>query len=418
MSSHPRSRPKTRQILVLVLVCLGLAASAVAQTEQAIYNFTNAPNPAPNLTADSAGNLYATIWPVTVFQLSPSAAGDWTFTTLGEAPGDVSSLAVDKNGNVFGTTETGGVVTPVCPQGCGTIFEFSQVGGTWQETTISQFAQGAGNQIAPTPLGITLGKNGVLYATAKYAGKFGAVYALVPQSDGSWKLALVYQFQGGADGERPNGSFAIDKQGNLYGTTEAGGLDIANCAAVTGISTCGTVFKLTPPASGGTWTKTTLYEFTGPPNDGNFPNGGLLRDAAGNIYGTTRYGGASFNDEGTAFKLTSSAGTWTETVLHSFSNKPDGYEPIGLTAVPGGVLYGVTGLGGAYKGGTIFQLANSGGTWTEKVVYSFQQGDSLQGSEPDSNLVYLSGVLYGGTSTGGTGSNCTFGCGVIYQITK
>jgi uncharacterized repeat protein (TIGR03803 family) len=424
MSSYPSRRPSTRRILVLMFLCLGLAVSAVAQKEQVIYNFTNVANLAPNVTADSAGNLYGTLWgQFTVFQLSPATSGGWTYTALGQSPGNVSSLAVDKSGNVFGTTETGGIVTPICPQGCGTVFEFSQVGGSWQEVTIFQFAQGAGNQIAPTPLGITIGKNGVLYAAAKYAGKFGAVYALVPQSGGAWKLVLVYQFMGSSDGEYPNGSFALDTQGNLYGTTLAGGVDTANCDDGTGFTTCGTVFKLTPPVSGGPWTKTTLYEFTGPPNDGNFPNGGLLRDASGDIYGTTRFGGASFTDQGTAFKLTPSGGTWTETVLHSFSNKPDGYEPIGLTAVPGGVLYGVTWAGGAYSGGSVFQLANSGGTWSEKVVYSFQQGAPPQGSDPDTNLVYLSGALYGATSGGGTGSGtaCSggdHGCGVVYQLTK
>jgi uncharacterized repeat protein (TIGR03803 family) len=424
MSHQPNECPGIRRILVLVFLCLALGAFALAQNEQVIYNFTGISNPAPYLTADSAGNLYGVLWwQGTIFQLSPSESGVWKYTAIGQAPGDVTSLAVDKSGNVFGTTSTGGIVTPVCPQGCGTVFEFSDDTGSWRIGLLFEFAAGKDSQTPPNPVGITIGKNGVVYAAAKYAGGFGKIYALVPQGYGQWKFVPVYRFQGGADGEYPNGSFAIDNQGNLYGTTVAGGIDTSNCDDGAGYTTCGTVFELTPPASpGGAWTKTTLYEFNGPPVDGNFPYGGLLRDASGNLYGTTWFGGATFTDKGTVFELTPSSGAWTETVLHSFSG-PDGFEPIGLTAVPGGVLYGVTWLGGADGAGAIFQIAKAGGTWTEKVIYSFEQGAPPQGSDPDTNLVYLSGALYGATSAGGTGSGtgCSggnYGCGVVYQITK
>jgi uncharacterized repeat protein (TIGR03803 family) len=422
MSFQPKICSSIRRVLVLLVFFLGLAGLAFAQNEQAIYNFTGASNPAPSLTADSAGNLYGVLWSQdTIFQLSPSESGVWKYTAIGQALGDVSSLAVDKSGNVFGTTTTGGIYTPVCPQGCGTLFEYSDSSGSWGIGLLFEFAAGKDSKTPPNPVGITIGKNGIVYTAAKYAGGFGKIYALIPQGSGGWKFVPVYRFQGGADGEYPNGSFAFDDQGNLYGTTSAGGIDSANCNTGTGYTTCGTVFKITPPASrGGAWTKTTLYEFNGSPIDGNFPNGGLLRDAAGNLYGTTRFGGASFTDQGTAFKLAPSSGTWTETVLHNFSNTPDGYEPMGLTATPGGVLYGATWAGGAYSGGAAFQLANSGGAWTERVIYSFPQGASPQGSSPDTNLIYISGALYGATSAGGTGtgSGCTYGCGVVYEITK
>jgi uncharacterized repeat protein (TIGR03803 family) len=413
----PGSYPKTRQLAALVFLCFGLARLTSAQSFQVIYDFQ--PRHANVLISDNAGNLYGAEMggdPANeVFQLSPGTGGAWTYTTLGAAPGTVSSLAMDNVGNIFGTTITGGIVTTICIEGCGTVFELSKSGGSWQETTIAEFTQGPGNQVPPNPNGITIGKNGVLYGAAE-AG-FGAIYKLVPplQQGGAWKLVRLYQFQGGADGEYPNGPFAIDNQGNLYGTAQQGGIVNSSCY----FHTCGTVFELSPPASvGGPWTKTTLYEFSGPNVDGDAPVGGLSRDALGNLYGVTSYGGPSPYVSGTVFELSASSGMWTETILHGFTGKPDGLEPFGLTATPDGSLYVVTFYGGAYNGGAIFQLVNSGSGWTEKVIHSFSENNLAGGYSPDTGVIYTSGALFGETAYGGTNGGCGNGCGVIYQITK
>jgi uncharacterized repeat protein (TIGR03803 family) len=140
----------------------------------------------------------------------------------------------------------------------------------------------------------------------------------------------------------------MDTSGALYGATYSGGVNGG-----------GTVFKLTPPTSGGNWTETTLYNFTGG-NDGGFLSSSLLFDASGALYGTTEYAGSS--GYGSIFKLTpptTTGGRWTETVLHTFGgfNASDGaYPAAGLIADASGALYGTTYSGGASNDGTIFQL--------------------------------------------------------------
>jgi uncharacterized repeat protein (TIGR03803 family) len=172
----------------------------------------------------------------------------------------------------------------------------------------------------------------------------------------------------------------LDSKGNLYGTTSGGGTGTA-CQ-------CGTVFELSPGSNGG-WTETVLHSFSSSASGGSIPFGGLVSDSKGNLYGTTPFGGASF--QGTVYELSPGAsGTWSESVLYSFTGGTDGGSPYSsrLSVDSAGNLYGRTNSGGAYGFGVIFELiAGSNGTWTEKVLHNFT-GDN-DGTNPPCQFTHL-----------------------------
>jgi uncharacterized repeat protein (TIGR03803 family) len=205
------------------------------------------------------------------------------------------------------------------------------------------------------------------------------------------------------DGETPYGSLVADSSGNhLYGTTYQGGAN-----------GFGEVYELTN--SGGTWSQTVIYSFTGTSNsDGAYPYDGLLLDSSGNLFGTTLYGGAS--NEGSVFELSKSGSTWKETVLHSFDNisGSDGSNPYGaLVSDAAGNLYGTTQGGGKLGGGIVFQLKASNGKFTYKVIHGFTTSAS-SAYFPYSALVVDSknGYLYGTTYYGGI----VWNVGAVYQL--
>jgi uncharacterized repeat protein (TIGR03803 family) len=240
------------------------------------------------------------------------------------------------------------------------------------------------------------------------------ILMVAPVAWGQSKFKTLYTFMGGADGSGITAGLVFDQMGNLYGTT-AGGGDLSDCGA----SGCGTVFKLTPNGDG-TWTKSVLHFFNG--GDGLAPVGGLIFDQAGNLYGTTVQGGSGrgqicrhgFAGCGTVFQLTPNKdGSWTESVLHSFSGG-DGLAPQGsLIFDPNGNLYGTTGSGGDLKNcdsgcGTVFKLTPNGdGTWTESRIRTFHGG--ADGSLPGEELIFdKGGNLYGMTELGGAGDGTVF----------
>jgi uncharacterized repeat protein (TIGR03803 family) len=190
----------------------------------------------------------------------------------------------------------------------------------------------------------------------------------------------------GADGGMPTAALIQDLAGNLYGTTSSGGG-----------SGLGVVFKLDT-----TNTEIVLHTFTGP--EGAVPHGGLVLDGAGNLYGTTSSGGAS--ELGTVFKIDT---TGTESVLHSFTGSPDGAQPYaGLVIDNSGNLYGTTKSGGAFGFGTVFKVDTTG---TESVLHSFAGGVS-DGADPTARVILdATGNLYGTTFSGGTS-----GKGTVFKL--
>jgi uncharacterized repeat protein (TIGR03803 family) len=218
------------------------------------------------------------------------------------------------------------------------------------------------------------------------------------------------RFSGGVDGSTPyaNAGLIFDASGNLYGTTSLGGTHMG-----------GTAFELAPDGKGG-WQESVLYSFCSVTNcaDGTDVLGGVIFDTSGNLYGTT-YGGGAAN-AGTVFKLTrQSAGNWTENVIYSFTGKSDGRHPFaGLVFDSSGNLYSTTGFGGNHAMGTVFRLTpHPDGSWTESVLHSFT-GRSDGGGPLGGLILDGSGNLYGTTTTGGNSTNCgNVGCGVVFQLT-
>ena len=405
----------TAGLAIFMLALLVSGARAAAQTETTLYSFgvttRDADVPWAGLTFDGAGNLYGitadggTFGSGAVFELSPQAGGGWkekvlhSFNNTGNGGYfPQGALVMDGAGNLYGTTGFSGA------HSAGTLFELlPQAGGVWSGKVLHQFGGTAMDGSSPEA-NLIFDNAGNLYGTTYGGGAHhgGIVFELSPATGGFWTEKVLHTFNGSKDGAAPHGGLLFDAAGNLYGTTVSGGTYQG-----------GTVFELTPVA-GGRWTEKVLHNFSDTTSDGGFPEGSLILDAAGNLYGTTLGGGATGN--GTVFELTSSAGgTWTETVLHNFVNDgTDGFLPVSnLIFDAAGNLYGTTNGGGAYKFGIVFKLMSSvGGSWTETVVHNFNN-NGTDGTTPQSNLIFdAAGNLYGVASQGGA-----HGGGTVFEIT-
>jgi len=354
--------------------------------------------------------------------------------TDGEVP--EGNLIFDSSGNLYGTTRYGGVQTG---GGYGTVFELSLNGsGGWSENILYRF-QGSSDGAYPTG-NVILDEAGNLYGTtvgggsvASCSGGCGTVFELSPSQTGGWTETVLYRFGAySGDAANPVGGLIFDKSGNLYGA--AGGGQYV-CNSFYQVS-CGSVFGLKPNGVGG-WTESVLYSF-GTGSDGNTPNAPLIFDAAGNLYGTTEYGGGTsqctynvVSGCGTAFELSpNGSGGWTATVLYAFQSGTDGAEPeAGPIFDKSGNLYGTTysggntqagwcGLGGQDRCGTVFELSpNGSGGWKEAVLYNFQAGSD--GSQPLAGLIFdQSGNLYGTTFNGGNSTGCygAAACGTVFEL--
>jgi uncharacterized repeat protein (TIGR03803 family) len=356
-------------------------------------------------------------------QASPVA--EWTenalypFTGGADGSNPQANLIADAKGNLYGTTYFGG-------SGYGVIFKLSppkKVGTAWSETPLYAFTGGAdGKYPAFGPL--AMDTKGNLYGTTVQGGAYGSgvVYQLTP----SGTYNVLYAFTDGADGGYPECTLIIDRKGNLYGMTSTG-----------------VVFRLSAPARGGTpWNETVLYTFTGG-TDGGYPLANLVMDKAGNLYGTTYFGGdtnitngSSLPGAGVVFELSPPASRgkpWSESVLYTFQAGADGgYPDASLILDTQGNLYGTTQYGGNTNitngngmpgAGVVFELSPPFGVgipWNETVLYTFQGG--ADGGYPQAGVVMdKPGNLYGTTPFGGD-TNITNGInppggGVVYKLT-
>jgi uncharacterized repeat protein (TIGR03803 family) len=269
-------------------------------------------------------------------------------------------LAIDEAGNLYDTTVSGG--TGACAGGCGGVFKLAppaQAGGAWTESVLFNFS-GSFDTGGGTSGGITMDAHGSLYGTT-FSGSgspSGTVFRLTPTTGGKhWTHTVLYAFAGGVDGADPEAEVVFDKNGNLYGMTNYGGSGSPNCFGVA----CGTVFQLMPTPSG-PWMHTVLYSFNGG-KDSGYPERTLTLDEAGNLYGTTSIGGdpscGGGTGCGTVFRLSppaSELGQWTETILHRFTGGKQGIGPGGLTFGKDRLLYGPAGTGAIDIDGLIFAV--------------------------------------------------------------
>ncbi len=380
------------------------AGSAVSET--VLYSFCQQTNcadgsgPAAGLTATTQGGLYGTtenggnvVNAGVAFLVSITGGTGLLHVFQGGAMDGAVPFAPlfrDKSGNFFGTTLLGGASNK------GTVFERSAA-GTYRLRHAFNGSDGSGPEA-----GVVADSAGNLYGTTETGGanNGGTIFVLTP----SGILTTLYNFCGMtacADGKLPHAGLIGDANGNLYGTTVEGG------ASTCVFGGCGVVFKI--HADGTNYT--VLHSFAGGTGDGSYSFAGLSADPSANLYGTSPSGGA--NNEGTVFTIHPDGSNYA--VLYNFcslASCADGTEPDGGVILDAaGNLYGTTQFGGANNSGAVFALTPSG---TETVLYSFcQSAGCADGSNPSGNLVALgNGSLYGTTFSGGTNN-----AGTVYQLT-
>jgi uncharacterized repeat protein (TIGR03803 family) len=395
------------------LACLAVLATAVTSWAQSasysvVYSFQCDPDgdgatPEGDLIADSAGNLYGTtsfggIYGYgTVFKVSANGTETLLHSFAGPpTDGRVPSagLVMDSAENLYGTTTRGGA------HDGGTVFEISAQG---LESILYSFTNGKDEG---DPVGsLMLDSNGNLYGTTTGQDDPGIYYGTVFKLSASGRITELHTFAGPPDdGALPQSGLIHDSAGNLYGTTVLGGA-----------YEDGTVFELSRAG-----TESIFYSFTGG-SDGDAPSANLLRDAAGNLYGTASAGGdtggiCEFFGCGTVFELSPNGEV---TGLYSFTGGADGAFPLSdLLMDSKGDLYSTTIAGGSspsvcstedYQGcGVVFELTATG---KERVLHTFT--GSPDGAAPAGGLVRVGNYLYGTTMTGGASVD---ECGTVYMV--
>jgi uncharacterized repeat protein (TIGR03803 family) len=394
---RPR-RGKAAVLTALFTLTAGaaLAASQPAAQYQIVHTFegSDGSQPAANLTADKAGNLYGTTQyggsenQGTVFQLAPDGAETVLYSFAGGSDGSNANgpVARDKAGNLYGETYAGGAPD------LGTVFKIAPDG---TETLLHTFAGGTNDGSKPFG-GVVRDKSGNLYGTTFSGGasEMGTVYEIEPNGT----MTFLHSFAGGTDGALPVAGLFRDRRGNLYGTTSGGG---------TGGT--GTVFRLAPDGS-----ETVLYSFLNG-YDGGLPASPVIVDKAGDVYGESLDGGTTYN--GVVYEVTPSG---TEIALYSFTGGTDGGTPDSvLTPDKYGNLYGTTQEGGEEGGcggsgcGVVFKLRPNG---KETVLHTFTGG--ADGDVPLAGLIKVRDRATGESYLYGTSSGLgTKGAhGTIFQI--
>ena len=335
---------------------------------------------------------------------SPAAAQ--TFTVLHNFTGGAGGAApyagvlIGRDGNLYGTTAAGGGGT--CNDyyyfepGCGTVYELNPSSQSF--ITLWQFSGGSDG--AYPEAGLVVGSGGAMYGSTGFGGNgcvggCGTMFRLTPPvtpprtiKQAGWTVTILHSFNGN-DGEEPTGDLAVDGSGNVYGSTRQGGP-----------GTAGTAFKLSN--LNGLWTLSDLHDFEG---YDNFAVGGVVLDAAGNVYGTSQ--GGAFG-AGSVYQLLVDS-DWQLNTLYSFTPYGDnGDDPVsGITLDSSGNVYGSTAADGVGHGGTVFEL--SSGSWSFNLLDSFVGG----GGPYYSNLIFdKAGNLYGTTNADGAN-----GYGSVFKLT-
>ncbi len=336
----------------------------------------------------------------------------------------MGGVLLDASGNLFGTTSSGTTTPCAGTSGCGIVFELAKSSNGYSEKILYAFGTNSPTTDGGFPqAGLIVDASGNLYGTTTYGGSTllpqcatefaygcGTVFDLIKTANG-YSENVLYTFTG-SDGVNPLAPLVEDSAGNLYGTTDSGG-----------VSSHGTVFELVN--SSGSYTFKSLYSFGTSPSDGWYPLAGLIIDASGNLYGTTSGGGDLTQCQGfgcgTVFELVNSPTGYTHKVLYGFqgSDGTVGQGPAGgLIMDASGNLYGTTQGGGSFDYGTVFELVNSSGNYSEKVLYSFKGFSNNDGQIPAASLLMdASGNLYGTASRGGVGCP-TQGCGTVFELTN
>jgi uncharacterized repeat protein (TIGR03803 family) len=401
----------------LVAAAFALTHSASAAGLTTLFSFCSQPSctdgeaPHAGLIADGSGNLYGTtaiggafFSSGTVFELVANGVATvlHSFDAFaGDGIYPFAGLVMDHSQNLYGTTTEGGSGS------FGTLFKLAPGG---EETILYNFCSLPGCADGGSPNGVVIDGSGNLYGTTSgAAGGPGTVYELA--RGGSHRILHSFCSQRGcADGEFPYAAPIVDKGGNIYGTTGSGGAFGR-----------GTVWQLSKDNNLEKWSFRVLYSFGARVADGNAPQGSLVIDGSGTLYGTTP-GGGTHNQNGTVFELKprQNGAHWTETILYNFCAETlchDGSDPVaGLALDHAGRLYGTTFEGGTHGGGAVFELTPLGtGKWRFGLLYSFcSRAACSDGAQPlASLLIDAARNLYGTTSAQGA-----FGGGTVFELTR
>jgi uncharacterized repeat protein (TIGR03803 family) len=380
-----------------------VSVSCAAGSETILYSFGSGPidgaNPQAALIMDSAGNLYGTTYGGgamgvgTVFKISAAGAESVLHSFAGgptDGANPQAGVIIDSAGNLYGTTTLGGA------NGLGTVFKVSAAG---TESVLYSFA-GSPTDGGYPKAGVIIDSVGNLYGTTSTGGSMqdsGTLSnGIVFKVSATGAESVLYSFAGGTiDGRVPDAGLIMDSAGNLYGTTSAGG----------SVQDFGTVFKISAAGMESILHSFAFVALLGAATDGDAPTAGLIMDSAGNLYGTTTYGGK--DKQGTVFMISA---TGTESILYFFTGgKIDGAQPqAGLVIDSAGSLYGTTVVGGANGEGMVFKISTGG---TESVLHFFA-GAPTDGNEPVAGLIMDSaGNLYGTTAVGGANDE-----GTVFKI--
>lgn len=358
---------------LLSLFGLGMTLTqlAQAQTYRELYHFNQQYSGGGTLVIDPAGDFYGTSVPSGGFYGSVYKLARYGFNYVlnpiysfqggNDGSNPYAPVTIGRDGSLYGTASFGGYHGEHCdPSGCGLVYRLRPPATSppspftpWTESVVYAFAGLPNDGYQPFSNLIT-DAAGNLYGTTYLGGPnlFGIVFELSP-SNGGWTEKILYGFSYGDDGMQLVGGVIMDRAGNLYGVTQAGG-SFGD----------GVVYELSPSPNG--WQETVLHAFDG--SDGRRPAAGLVLDQAGNVYGSTPFGGS--NDGGVVFELSPSNGAWTYRILYTFSGESGG-PTVALAIDAAGNLYGTSSGDGAYQDGMVFKLSQADGIWTFTDLHDF-----------------------------------------------